>query len=325
MEGRLRPSPVVAGPLAASALFLFAVCASAGPTKPAVKPPAGVDCGGLKTGDTDRTINVAGKSREYRVHVPKTGAGSPRPLVIVLHGGAGTGPNVQGFSLMDTVADAKGFITLYPTGPRGMIGATWNAVDCCGLAMQKDSQDLEFVSTLIDQAVGAGCVDPKRVYVTGISNGGMFAYHLACDLADKIAAIAPVSGALMDPTCTPKRPVSVLVYHGTADKNVPWKGGGDFKGAGAKHPFPSVDDDVKAWLKIDRCTDEKHALYQKGDTSCVVYDHCAEGTAVGLCTIEGGGHTWPGGKPVMTWYLGKATKDISNDVMWNFFADHPIH
>jgi polyhydroxybutyrate depolymerase len=64
-------------------------------------------------------------------------------------------------------------------------------------------------------------------------------------------------------------------------------------------------------------------MYQKGDTSCVLYDHCAERTGVGLCTIEGGGHSWPGGKPVLTWYIGKTTKDISNDVMWNFFAEHP--
>ena len=328
----MRSSPVIAAPLAAAVLVLSPVCAGAVPPQapavtqvPAVKQSPRVDCTFLKSGDNDRTITIAGKSRDYRVHVPKTGAGAPRPLVIVLHGGAGSGPNVQGFSLMDAVADAKGFITLYPSGPRGVIGGTWNAVDCCGLAMQKDSKDLEFISALIDQAVGAGCVDPKRVYATGISNGGMFAYHLACDLSDKIAAIAPISGALMDPTCTPKRPVSVLIYHGTGDKFVPWKGGGDFKGAGAKHPFPSVEDDVKAWRAIDHCTDERHPLYQKGDTTCVVYDHCAEGTAVGLCTIEGGGHAWPGGKPVMTWYIGKTTKDISNDVMWNFFAAHPIH
>src|SRR5206468_12676514 len=102
----------------------------------------------------------------------KAGAGAPRPLVIVLHGGAGSGPNVQGFSLMDAVADAKGFIAAYPSGPRGVIGGTWNAADCCGLAMQKDSKDLEFMSALIDQGVATGCVDPKRVYATGISNGG---------------------------------------------------------------------------------------------------------------------------------------------------------
>lgn len=320
----MRLRQLLIGPLAACALLPSALHADTRPAAPPDKREAKTDCTALKPGDLNRTLLVAGKSREYRLHVPPAGAGAPRPLVIVLHGGAGSGPNVQGFSQMDPVSDAKGFIVAYPSGPRGLVGGTWNAVDCCGLAMEKGSNDLEFISALIDEAVKTGCVDPKRVYATGISNGGMFAYHLACDLSDKIAAIAPISGALMDPTCTPKRPVSVLIYHGTADKNVPWKGGGDFKGAGAHHPFPSVDEDLHAWLKIDHCTDEHHGMYQKGDTTCVVYDHCAEGTAVGLCTIEGGGHTWPGGKPVMTWYLGKTTKDISNDVMWNFFAEHPI-
>jgi len=320
----MRPPHVIAGPLAASALVLFAVCAGAGPAAPEDRRGARDACASLTPGDHDRTLTVAGKVREYRLHVPRAGTGAPRPLVIVLHGGAGSGPNVQGFSLMDPVSDANGFIAAYPSGPRGLIGGTWNGADCCGLAMEKGSKDLEFMSAMIDELVGMGCVDPKRVYATGISNGGMFAYHLACDLSDKIASIAPVSGALMDPTCTPGRPVSVLIYHGTGDKFVPWKGGGDFHGAGARHPFPSVEDDLRAWLKIDRCTDEHHTMYQKGDTTCVLYDHCAERTAVGLCTIEGGGHAWPGGKPVLTWYIGKTTKDISNDVMWNFFAEHPI-
>jgi polyhydroxybutyrate depolymerase len=226
----MKPSHLIAGPLAASALLLSAVCASARPAGPDDRRDARVVCASLKPGDHDRTITVAGKVREYRLHVPRAGACAPRPLVIVLHGGAGSGPNVQGFSLMDPVSDANGFIAAYPSGPRGLIGGTWNAADCCGLAMEKGSKDLEFMSAVIDGLVSMGCVDPKRVYATGISNGGMFAYHLACDLSDKIAAIAPISGALMDPTCVPRRPVSVLIYHGTGDKFVPWKGGGDFHG-----------------------------------------------------------------------------------------------
>jgi polyhydroxybutyrate depolymerase len=323
--------------LLAVALFLFAVCASARPSAPGDAPSASDgpsaargdsaaargECA-LKPGDQNRTIMVMGKKREYVLHVPKSGAGRPRPLVITLHGGAGSGPNVKGFSLMDPVADANGFIAAYPSGMRGLIGGTWNGGECCGLAMEKGSPDLEFISALIDELAGSGCVDPKRVYATGISNGGMFANHLACDLSDKIAAIAPISAAMMDSSCTPKRPVSVLIYHGTGDKFVPWEGGGDYKGAGATHPFPSVEEFLQTWLKIDRCTQEHRTLYKKGEVSCDVYDQCAEGTAVGLCRIEGGGHSWPGGKPVMTWYIGKTTKDISNEVMWKFFAEHPM-
>jgi len=330
----LRLPSILAGPILVVVLFLFAVCATAGPSAPgegdrsaARGDAAGArrgDCATLKPGDYNRTIMVQGKSREYVLHVPAAGAGRPRPLVIVLHGGAGSGPNVKGFSMYDPVSDQFGFLAAYPSGMRGLIGGTWNAEECCGLAMEKKSPDLEFMSALIDELAAGGCVDPKRVYATGISNGGMFANHMACDLSDKIAAIAPISGAMMDSTCTPKRPVSVLIYHGTGDKFVPWKGGGDYKGAGAKHPFPSVDEFVQIWRKLDRCTDDHHTFYKKGEVSCEVYDKCADNAAVGLCRIEGGGHSWPGGKPVLTWYIGKTTKDVGNDVMWKFFAEHPI-
>lgn len=327
----------IAGPLVALALCLSADCAHAVPSatdeaasssdRPSAargEAPPGRGACALKPGDYNRTIMVQGKKRDYVLHVPKSAPGKPLPMVITLHGGAGSGPNVKGFSMMDPSADANGFIAAYPSGMRGLIGGTWNASECCGLAMEKKSPDIEFMSALIDELVGMGCVDPKRVYVTGISNGGMFANNLACDLSDKIAAIAPISGAMMDSSCTPRRPVSVLIYHGTGDKFVPFKGGGDFKGAGATHPFPSVEEFQQAWLKIDRCTQEHRTLYKNGEVSCEVYDHCADGTAVGLCRIEGGGHSWPGGKPVMTWYIGKTTKDISNDVMLKFFSEHPM-
>ena len=333
----MRLPSAIAGPLVAMALCLSAHCAHAVPSAtdeaapPSDRPaaargdaPAGRGACTLKPGDSNRTIVVQGKKREYVLHVPKSPPGKPLPLVITLHGGAGSGPNVKGFSLMDPAADSNGFIAAYPSGMKGLIGGTWNGSECCGLAMEEKSPDLEFMSALIDELVGMNCVDPKRVYATGISNGGMFANHLACDLSDKIAAFASISGAMMDSSCTPKRPVSALIYHGTGDKFVPYKGGGDFKGAGATHAFPSVDEYVQTWRKINRCTEEHRTLYKNGEVSCEVYDHCAEGTAVGLCRIEGGGHSWPGGKPVMTWYIGKTTKDISNDVMLKFFAEHPI-
>src|SRR6266704_6238489 len=167
----MRLPHVIAGPIAAAAFLLSAVRADTQPAAPPDKREARTDCAALKTGDLSQTITVAGKVREYRLHVPQAGAGAPRPLVIVLHGGAGSGPNVQGFSQMDPVSDAKGFIVAYPSGPRGRVGGTWNAGDCCGLAMEKGSSDLEFISALIDEAVKTGCVDPKRVYATGISNG----------------------------------------------------------------------------------------------------------------------------------------------------------
>ena len=212
----------IAGPLVAMALCLSADCAQAIPSataeaaSPSDRPasaradapaargeaPAGRGACALKPGDYNRTITVQGKKREYVLHVPRSAPGKPLPMVITLHGGAGSGPNVKGFSMMDPSADANGFIAAYPSGMRGLIGGTWNAAECCGLAMEKKSPDIEFMSALIDELVGMGCVDPKRVYATGISNGGMFANNLACDLSDKIATIAPISGYVIGRSLT---------------------------------------------------------------------------------------------------------------------------
>jgi polyhydroxybutyrate depolymerase len=284
-------------------------------------------CATLNLGDQDVTFKVGRDQRSIRVHVPPgTERGKRYPLVIVLHGGGMAGGTaIQKPSKMDEVADAHGFITAYPNGSGKVLwGYTWNGGECCGKAMEQKADDLGYIAGMIDTMVGGGCIDPKRVYVTGVSNGGMMAHHVGCDLANKVAAVAPIAGTLMDSSCSPSRHVSVFMLHGTGDTHIPYKGGGDFKGAGAKHAFPSVDDTLKTWLKIDRCGAEHTTSYQKGDTTCILYDNCAGGSAVALCTVKGGGHTWPGGATYLDWWIGKTTQDISNEEMWKFFAAHPM-
>src|SRR2546425_10963217 len=162
----MRPSYVIAGPLVASALLLFADCAYARPDAPDDRREARGGCAALKPGDHDRTISVAGKAREYRLHVPPAGAAGPRPLVIVLHGGAGSGPNVQGFSLMDPVSDANGFIAAYPSGPRGLIGGAWEPPGRCGLGVGKGAEGPEVMVALGDEVGGTGGGVPKRGHAT---------------------------------------------------------------------------------------------------------------------------------------------------------------
>ncbi|HEU4402203.1 MAG TPA: PHB depolymerase family esterase [Candidatus Polarisedimenticolia bacterium] len=300
-------------------------CAQGGPPTKAARGPAGGACG-LSPGDVDRTIQVGGMEREYRVYAPSSFDSTRRsPLLIVLHGGGGSGPGIEELSRITPVADAHGFLVALPTGTKGMArGNSWNAGDCCGTAMEKGVDDLGFISKMIDTLVDSGCVDPQRVYATGISNGAILSYRLACELSDKIAAIAPIAGALMVDPCTPKRPVPAIIFHGTADREV--KVEGNFNRM--SHPrreFPPLKQTIRTWLRINHCTDATHVTYSKGAATCETYEGCAEGNDVTFCRIEGGGHTWPGGKPLMPFLLGPTTQDISADEeMWKFFAAHPM-
>jgi polyhydroxybutyrate depolymerase len=154
-------------------------------------------------------------------------------------------------------------------------------------------------------------------------------YLLASELSDRIAAIAPVSGPMGTEKCSPKRPVSVIHFHGTDDQYAPFKGGkGDRSLASIN--FYSVDHSIRAWVKANGCPEKPVVtdLPDKADDGMTVrrktYGPGRDGAEVVLVEIEGGGHTWPGRDPVVR-FLGKSTKDISaNDLMWEFFKKHPM-
>jgi polyhydroxybutyrate depolymerase len=169
---------------------------------------------------------------------------------------------------------------------------------------------------MIDALSAELCVDPARIYATGFSNGGFLSHRLACERADRIAAIAPVAGVMGMPSCTPSRPVPVLHFHGTLDTLVPFEGS-------AQNGFPSVRDSFAGWGERDDCTGEPAVTFAQGDTTCETYADCEGGAEVTLCTVTGGGHTWPGGLPIPG--LGHTTSEIAaTEAMWAFFAAHPI-
>jgi polyhydroxybutyrate depolymerase len=149
-----------------------------------------------------------------------------------------------------------------------------------------------------------------------MSNGGFMSHRIGCELADQFAAIAPVAGVLGIPTCNPSRPMPVIHFHGTADTLVPYDGN-------AAMGFIPVLDTFHGWADRDGCTGTPAQTYAKGDATCQTYSQCAGGAEVTLCTIDGGGHTWPGGTPVPT--LGLTSTDINaTDAMWTFFSAHHL-
>lgn len=285
----------------------------------------------LGPGDHIRTLTVGDLKRTYLVHVPKSYDGTkPFPLVLVYHGGGSNAEQMVKFCGRNETADKHGFIAVYPNGTGRLEKAllTFNGGNCCGYAMTNKIDDVEFTRALLDDLAKAVKVDAKRVYATGMSNGGIMSYLLASELSDRIAAIAPVGGPMGTEKCNPKRPLSVIHFHGTDDEFAPFKGG---KGKGVSGTdFYSVDHSIKTWMKANGCKEEPVTvdLPDKAKDGTKVtrktYGGGKDGAEVVLVVIEGAGHTWPGREPGLK-LLGKSTKNVSaNEEMWKFFEKHPM-
>ena len=284
----------------------------------------------LTPGDHTRTLKVADLDRSYIVHVPtKYDHDKPTPVVLVFHGGGGNPRSMIRFSGMNAKSDEAGFIAVYPAGTgRFEKVLTFNGGNCCGYAMRNKVDDVEFTRKLLDDLATVVNVDQKRVFATGMSNGGIITYRLASELSDRIAAIAPVGGPMGTETCNPKRPVPVIHFHGTDDENAPFKGG---KGKGVSGTdFYSAKHSINAWVKANGCKNDPVVTKQQpkvDDGTSVIrktYGGGKNDSEVVLIEIVGGGHTWPGG-PSRVRFLGKTTKNISaNDAMWEFFQKHPM-
>jgi polyhydroxybutyrate depolymerase len=287
--------------------------------------------GDLDPGDHTRSVEVGSLTRSYIVHVPPSYDGSkPFPVVLGFHGGGSNAEAFVRFSGLNEKADEAGFIAVCPNGtgrlPRML---TWNGGNCCGYAMQEKIDDVAFVRSLLDDLAKIAKIDQKRVYATGMSNGAIISYFLASKLSDRIAAIAPVAGPMGTETCTPKRPVPVMHFHGTDDEFAAFQGG---PGASSlsQTDFYSVEHSIQAWVKANGCPPEPKVeqMPDRADDGMTVtrktYGPGKDGSEVVLFVIEGGGHTWPGREPRIE-RLGKSTKDISaNDLMWEFFKRHPM-
>jgi polyhydroxybutyrate depolymerase len=264
------------------------------------------------------SMEFGGRTRRYILHVPPGHDTTKQvALVMVLHGATQSPESAERMSRMSELADKNDFIAVYPsgTGPDAEAKVpTWNAGACCAYAMTNKVDDVGLLRALIDHLQQTENVDPKRIYVTGISNGGMLSYRLACELSGKIAAIAPVEGA-QDVECTPTGRVSVLVFHGTDDHLVPFNGGSTPFQMGSKRKDNSVAGAISFWVKKDGCSPTpEHAETEEVHTD--LYSGCQDGTAVSLYAIQGGHHMWPG--------LRISGNHVpASDIMWQFFAAHP--
>lgn len=276
------------------------------------------------------TFRVGRLDRTCVLHLP---AGldphQPVPLVFVLHGGGGHGAQIEKSTRFDALADRENFIVAYPDG----VDHHWNdGRENNSKAFRENVDDLAFFDALVTAVGQRHPVDPKRIYATGISNGGFMSYTLAARRANVFAAVAPVSGGIGDDLAAhfaPAAAVSLLVLQGTADPLVPYGGGEVMRNRGR---FVSTDDAIKLWLKADACAPAPvraelpdRDRFDGCRVTTFTWTNPKNNVAVCLYRIEGGGHTWAGGSQYLPRLIvGRVCRDFdATETIWAFFQTHP--
>jgi polyhydroxybutyrate depolymerase len=282
----------------------------------------------LDPGDHVRTLMVGEQKRTYNVHVPKDyDESNPTPVVLALHGAGMNGSMMEWFCGLNKTSDAYGFIAVYPSGTGTGPFLTWNAGGLISEMKNNQIDDVAFISALLDDLGTAVNIDAKRVYASGLSNGGMMCYRLAVELSDRIAAIAAVAGTMAIDERETKRAISVMHFHGTKDTIVPY--GPPFGKTPSFIRLKGVEETVEIWVRLNGCekTPQTNMLSKDEDKTKVTrlsYVGGKDGSEVVLVTIDGGGHTWPGRQPPVA-FLGKSARNISaNELIWEFFQKHPL-
>jgi polyhydroxybutyrate depolymerase len=231
--------------------------------------------------------------------------------VVALHGYSGDAQGMERGTGLSAAADRLGFIAVYPDGVSDIdANRYWNSVGNVG----KSPDDVLFISLLLDELQQSACVDPERIFATGFSNGGGMTGVLMCRLSHRIAAFAPIAGNFYGILggCTTERAISVLEVHGTADDVIPYDGIPPAQEPA--YPLPAIPNWLTMWASHDSCATGPEAFLQASDAVGERWTGCADGAEVAHYRIEGGGHAIPasiGGRPLA-------------DVVWSFFAAHPL-
>ena len=258
----------------------------------------------------DQYLQVDSLKRAYDLHVPSSyKSNQPVPLLIALHGTGGNGNVIKQQTGFNQLAEQKGFIVVYPDG----VKQHWDARRG---NQPETTNDVGFISALIDDLGNRYSIDRRRIYATGFSNGGTFTHRLACELSNTITAIAVVSATMpenLTSRCQAAKPIPVLLIHGTKDEAIPY--------ATAGRGLLSVPDTFKYWSTHNRCSPlPKELPLTIPGIQTKTYGQCASQTSVVLHSIEGGGHEWAGS-------AAKATDAIANQfsasaVIWDFFNQY---
>ena len=269
----------------------------------------------------------SGVTREYLLHVPDSyDPETPTALVLSLHGAAGWSHQQRDLTGWDHLADEHGFLVVYPQGVRDLgFSRVWRVAEGPELFV-----DARFFSELLDDLESRYAIDPRRIYVNGFSNGGGMTFVLSCLLPGRIAAVGTVGAAQTLPWSWCEEhapgdgpePVPLIAFHGTADPMIPHDGGMSWIGP---EPFPATLDWAGRWAARNGCR-EGPALDQPApEVTRRRYTECRDDASVVGFSIEGGGHTWPGGRRLPDWFVGRTSTAVDATAeMWSFFEAHPL-
>jgi polyhydroxybutyrate depolymerase len=271
-------------------------------------------------------IIVDGLQREFVTYIPAiTNTADKLPVIISLHGRLGTGRGMMGFANFRPIANREKFIVVCPDG----IDKSWNDGRPTP-ALKKGINDVKFIDQLITYIINTYHGDPKRVYVTGMSNGGFMSSRLACELNKRIAAVAVVA-ASMDENMTyhPNKPIPIMYIQGTNDPLVPYAGG-TMKGAGGE--IYGHQDVLKAWADADHCNNKPVITNLRDNandgTSIIKEEYIDSRTGIKVIgyTVTNGGHTWPGGTQYLPKFMiGTVSHNLNAcEVIWDFFKGYRL-
>ncbi len=268
----------------------------------------------------EKSLTVDGLNRTFTLNLPPNYyENSNFPLVIALHGGGGSGEQCEKDYSLTEKANAENFSIVYPDGMQsdGLLRLrTWNAGTCCDYAADKNIDDVRFISTMIDEILKSYKINPKKVYATGMSNGAMMSYKLACEIPNKITAIAAVSGPMsLLNECKSTKSIPILHLHSVLDQKVPVNGGTGIAG----NTFPAVAAGLTTWSKLNECKtlakvvkdDEKYKLTQWLD--------CKNSAIITYYLTKDGGHSWPGSIKSRVAADEPSTVIKANDLIFDFF------
>jgi len=302
---------------------------------------------GVRSGEVELDLVSQGKVRTYLRYVPPgVSRTTPLPIVLDLHGLGSNMTQQEAVTQLEQLAAREHFIVLTPNG----LDSRWNTVD------QQPNGDVFFIERLLDTTMQAQCVDAARVYSTGYSDGGLMSSVLACQLANRITAIAVVSGLTHGPACSPSRPVPVMVFWGKQDLVLPFYGGlgealrdllsgkpvpAHLEAPTAPVPvaqqdgFPPVEQVVSSWADTDGCSSTPTKVAVASDVEERIFTNCRTGSANRFYVVSDGGHAWPGSKVEadvgraspngQAAIIGYTTTNVSaTDLIWKFFKQYAL-
>lgn len=264
---------------------------------------------------TPHTLTSGGLTRTYQLHLPDEYTGDRAlPVVLAFHGRGNTGSRTEEFSKLSSLPA----IVAYPEGVVGTGDGQRQAWQGAPYAAP-GVDDVAFTGDLLDSLEDRLCVDTRRVYATGKSNGAGLTALLACRMSDRIAAIAPVAGAFYPGTgenCRPARPVPVIDFHGTGDATIPYAGDAD-------RGLPALHDWLTTWADRNGCRARTPDRATAPDITVSRWVGCGDGAEVRHVAVTDGGHTWPGADSYSGG--GRTTQSIeAHEVLWNFLRRHHL-